>query len=88
MQNKAAFFAKHGFSAAQWQLLAEALRRQAKNGTVTATKTTAYGLRYVVDGDLIAPDGTRLNVRSVWFINERTGRLRFATAHPLKRKRQ
>ena len=86
-QSKAAFFGKHGFSPAQWQLLASALRRHAKTGSLVATKTTAYGPRYVVDGELVAPDGTRLNVRSVWFINERTGRLRFATAHPLKRKR-
>lgn len=87
-QSKAAFFTKHGFSAEQWQLLAEALRRQAKTGTVSAEKKTAYGMHYVVDGPLIAPDGTRLNVRSVWFINEGTERPRFATAHPLKRKGQ
>jgi hypothetical protein len=85
-QSKATFFTKHGFTLERWQLLADALRHQAKTGAVAAAQNTKYGLRYVVDGMLIAPDGTRLNVRSVWFINEKTARPRFATAHPLKRK--
>ena len=84
--SKAAFFRKHGFAPAHWQVLAEALRRHAGAGTVTAIEKTAYGMRYVVDGLLAAPDGASLNVRSVWFINETTARPQFATAHPLKRK--
>jgi hypothetical protein len=66
--------------------LADALRRHAIEGTVAAAEKTAYGTRYVVDGLLLAPDGASLNVRSVWFINEKTAVPRFATAHPLKRK--
>jgi hypothetical protein len=69
-QSKAAFFRKHGFTAERWQRLAAALRAQAKAGTVTAIKATPYGMRYVVDGPLLAPDGTSLNVRTVWFITE------------------
>ena len=84
-RSKAAFFIKHGFAAASWHALAEALRRHATAGTVTAAEKTPYGTRYVVDGLLTAPDGASLNVRSVWFINENASVPRFATAHPLRR---
>jgi hypothetical protein len=85
-KTKAAFFGKHGFTADNWQVLERALREHAKKHVVTRAEGTAYGTRYVVDGDVTAPDGTSLNVRSVWFINRGTTTPRFATAHPLKRK--
>ena len=85
-KSKAAFFSKHGFSGENWQLLAAALRRHATENLLSRVDETAYGARYVVDGPLAAPDGSRLNVRTVWFINHGTAVPRFATAHPLKRK--
>jgi len=87
-RSKAPFFGKHGFKAADWQLLAQALRAHAGSNAVSRTEETAFGMRYVIDGLLRAPDGTALNVRSVWFISWGIGVPRFATAHPLKRKSQ
>ena len=57
----------------------------AKDHPVLKTVETAFGKRYIVAGTLLAPDGTVLNVRSVWFITTETTIPRFATAHPLKR---
>jgi hypothetical protein len=85
-KSKAAFFGKHGFVIANWHVLARALREHAAKNPVLQTDETAFGKRYVVDGELLAPDGTILNVRSVWFITTETTIPRFATAHPLKRK--
>lgn len=85
-KSKAAFFTKHGFSVNEWAKLADALRAHAAAHPVTETEETAYGTRYVVDGTLAAPDGTALNVRSIWFISRSSEEPRFATAHPLKRK--
>lgn len=85
-KSKAAFFSKHGFVSSDWQALADALRQHATENPVVQAEVTAYGIRYVVDGPLVAPDGTALNVRSVWFINRGTTVPRFATAHPLTRK--
>ena len=53
---------------------------------VSHSEETAYGARYIVDGLLAAPDGTVLNVRSVWFISHGSTIPRFATAHPLSRR--
>jgi hypothetical protein len=80
---KALFFLRFGFSEAEWQLLAWALLRHARENEVAATEQTAHGTRYVVDGPLIAPDGSRLNIRSAWYIDPESGAPRFVTAHPL-----
>ena len=85
-KSKAAFFSKHGFATRNWQVLARALRAHAIENKVSHVEETAYGTRYVVDGVLASPDGTALNVRSVWFINLGSAVPRFATAHPLSRR--
>lgn len=84
-RSKAGFFGKHGFNVKNWRTLASALRRHAAENVVASVRSTPYGARYVVDGPLAAPDGSTLNVRSVWFISETGSIPRFATAHPLKR---
>jgi hypothetical protein len=81
--SKARFFLRFGFTAAEWQRLAEALLRHVRENEVAAMDQTAHGARYVVDGPLIAPDGSRLNIRSAWYIAVEGGAPRFVTAHPL-----
>lgn len=81
--SKASFFLRFGFTVAEWQRLAEALLRHARENEVVETEKTAYGARYVVDGPLIAPDGKSLNVRSAWYIHPDNYAPRFVTAHPL-----
>lgn len=81
--SKALFFLRFGFTIANWQRLAEALLRHARENEVVETEKTLHGTRYVVDGPLTAPDGTRLNVRSAWYINPGGDAPRFVSAHPL-----
>ncbi|MEW6690163.1 MAG: DUF6883 domain-containing protein [Pseudomonadota bacterium] len=85
-KSKAAFFGKHGFNADEWQVLAAALRAHAAGNPASRVEESAYGTRYVIDGPLGAPDGSALNVRSVWFISRGAVVPRFATAYPLERK--
>jgi hypothetical protein len=65
------------------QRLADALVRHAHENDVVESEQTPHGTRHVVEGPLTAPDGTRLNVRSAWYINPGGGAPRFVTAHPL-----
>jgi hypothetical protein len=81
--SKASFFLRFGFAAAEWQKLAEALLRLARENEIVETKITPHGRRCVVDGRLTAPDGTSLKVRSAWYIDVAGGAPRFVTAHPL-----
>jgi hypothetical protein len=81
--SKARFFLRFGFTVAEWQRLAEALLHHARDNEVANMEQTAHGSRYVVDGPLTAPDGSRLNIRSARYINPHGGAPRFVTAHPL-----
>ena len=68
---------------AEWQRLAEALLRHARENEAVQTEQTPHGVRYVVDGPLIAPDGTSLNVGTAGNINPGGDAPRFVSAHPL-----
>ena len=83
--SKAAFFLRFGFRLDDWERLAAALLEHASENEVSATDHSIYGTRHVVDGELVAPDGTRLNVRSVWFIGVSDKAPRFVTAYPLSK---
>ncbi len=83
--SKAAFFLRFGFTGTDWHYLADALLRHARENDVVATERTAHGMRYAVDGKLLAPDGTALNVRSAWYIHPGSRGPRFVTAHPLRK---
>lgn len=85
-KSKAAFFMQFGFTAPRWQELANALKQHAIHNEITIEEKTAFGSRYVIDGPLEAPDGTWLNVRSAWFIDNEGEVPRFVTAHPLRRR--
>src|SRR5262249_38081114 len=84
--SKARFFLRFGFTLTQWRQLADELLRHARENEVTETEETIYGTRYVLEGSIVAPDGSRLNIRSAWYIYPGGGgRPSFVTAHPLPR---
>jgi len=83
--SKAAFFLRFGFSARNWRQFAEALLLHARNDVVDSERTR-HGMRYAVDGLITAPDGTVLNIRSAWYIDDRGEAPRFVTAHPLPKR--
>jgi hypothetical protein len=82
--SKARFFMAFGFTASAWHLLAEALRNHPRDGQVASTSETGFGPRYEVDGPLIAPDGRRPRVRSVWQFDRGQVAPRLITAYPLE----
>ena len=84
---KAAFFIEFGFDSGRWEELATVLKQHAADNEIALEEKTTFGTRYVIDGLLKAPDGTWLNVRTAWFINNEGESPRFITAHPLRRRR-
>lgn len=85
-RGKAGFFSACGFQASAWEALADALRQQARDNIVTLSEDTHFGIRYVIEGPLVAPSGRQLQVRTVWFIDKDGQTPRFVTAYPLKRR--
>lgn len=56
-KGKAAFFSAFGFTASQWEDLANALQKHACDNAVVLTENAAFGTRYVIEGALVAPHG-------------------------------
>ena len=82
-RHKAAFFTRFGFTAADWETLAAALRRHAVAHEVMKIESSPFGTRYIVEGELHAPDGRSPRVRVVWFIATGETAPTLVTAYPL-----
>jgi hypothetical protein len=86
-KSKATFFIEFGFDPQRWEELAIALKEHAIDNEITQEEKTTFGIRYVIEGLLKAPDGRRLNIRTAWFIDDGGEVPRLITAHPLRRRR-
>ena len=79
---KAAFFRAFGFNDGNVGALEQGLLRIAGKEEVLETDASAYGAKYVIDGQLDTPSGTSVFVRTVWVVDLGTDRPRFVTAYP------
>ena len=83
---KAAFFYKVGFTRERAEDLRVALLDLARRGNVTEVVETLYGMKYVVDGEVRAPTGESIEIRTVWIVEKGEVRPRLVTAYPHKRR--
>lgn len=80
---KATFFNRFGFRPERWYDLRDALLRHAcESPVVTQELNTRYGDKYVIAGELCAPEGRAPSVCSVWMIPRSEQAPRFVTAYP------
>lgn len=79
---KARFFRRLGFTAARWQTLAEALRKQHLIYEPMSARTDEYGQTFVIRAILRGPTGSAALVVSVWFVRRGEDVPRFVTAYP------
>lgn len=86
-QHKARFFEALGFSAAEWQVLSDALVAHARTHGVKASILTPFGVRYAVEGRLATPVGRAPIIRAIWFVETGASAPYFVTAYPVKEER-
>jgi hypothetical protein len=79
---KAVWFNSLGYLRNEWQELDTALRAHLRSSEVIETERNAFGLKYVVGGNLLTPSGTVANVVAVWIILDHDSAPRFVTAYP------
>lgn len=84
--SKAKFFMQFSFTTENWEILAMALKQHAINNKITRTEISSFGIRYVIEGEILSPDGRNPRIRSVWFLKNGTDITSFVTAYPLKGK--
>src|SRR5690606_35480368 len=65
---KAEFFHRFGFRQDKPHILEEALLKQARTGVVIDEFPAPFGLHYVVEGQIDAPDGRSPLVWTIWII--------------------
>lgn len=80
---KAEFFMRFGFTLENWRALAEALVSHAHQHEVTDIDTSSpFGVKYIIVGRMVAPDGRRPNVRVIWIILHGSSVPRLTSAYP------
>lgn len=84
-KTKAIFFNRFGFSLNNWQELAKALLKHARENQISKTELSKFGTKYVIDGSLSTPQKKLPMIRSIWFIEGGKNTPVFVTAYPLKR---
>jgi len=82
---KARYFESRGYSIEEPQKLEDALRQVAAEGTVAKENATRWGIKFVVEGSVIAPDGNPLPLATVWIVKESSVPV-LVTAYPIARK--
>ena len=83
-RGKAEFFTLFGFSREDWETLASALRNHAATHEVAKIESSPFGTRYIVEGEIVSPDGRNPLVRVIWFVETGEEVPRLVTAYPLK----
>jgi len=79
---KARFFGDLGYTRQNADLLKQQLLLIAKEGNVHKQVVTEHGVKYVVDGQLVAPSGRQVAVRTVWIIGQGETAPRLVTVYP------
>jgi hypothetical protein len=82
--DKSGFLTLAGYSLQTWRELEVDLRREAKDGDALLIRTTQYGEIYHIKGQLKGPNGTILDVITVWIRLHATAETRFVTLVPDK----
>jgi hypothetical protein len=84
-RHKAAFFTRFGCSADAWEALAQALLDHASKNEVVRIEDSPFGKRYIVEGELSAPDQRKPRIRAIWFIETGEDVPHLVTAYPLEK---
>ena len=87
-RSKAKFFRGAGFDESTTDLLSRGLLLIARTQEVVETTATVHGVKYVLEGELEAPTGRRLRLRTIWIVDQGQERPRFVTAYPTSGERR
>lgn len=83
--DKSHFLEQAGYALAEWDRLDKDLREQILSKDAVLLESTVYGEVYEIRWGLIGPNGTSLNVVTIWMKERDTGMVKFITLFPDKR---
>jgi hypothetical protein len=79
---KAPFFARLGYTVADWQRLEQDLLGLADSGDAEPGRQSPYGQKYEIRGTLNGPSGRSASVLTVWIVRFESDVPEFVTAFP------
>ena len=82
-RSKARFFRGLGFDESSVAQLEQALIDISRAGEVADVAGSPYGKKYIVDGVLPTPSGSRIMLRTIWIVETGGTRPRFVPAYPI-----
>lgn len=81
--SKARFFESFGFEKSGVNVFKEALHELIRENDVTESIDTQFGVKFVVEGQIISPDGRNPIVKSIWIIQNGEDFPKFVTVYPI-----
>ena len=81
-KGKSVFFNLFGYFKDNFEDLAIDLIKLASSGEVSETEQTKFGLKLIISGNIIAPNGRSIVMTSVWIIKNNEDFPKFVTAYP------
>ena len=84
--DKSQWLAQAGYTLENWQVLENDLRNQILSADATPIENTVYGQMYEIRRNLIGPNRITLLVRTIWMTETVTGKTKFITLYPDKRR--
>lgn len=87
-RHKARIFRRLGYSSANWESLASALREHIERYDVAKVEPSRFGTRYVVEGPIESLSEGNATIRKVWFIHRDGIVPQLVTAYPLESRRE
>ncbi|MBE9175704.1 hypothetical protein IQ225_11065 [Synechocystis salina LEGE 06155] len=73
--DKSQYLARAGYTQTNWRQLEHDLRQQILTLEAIPTRKTQFGQKYEIIGFLKGPNGTCLNVKTIWIVTETDTRL-------------
>ena len=80
-RHKAAFFTSLGYTQAEWQALAQDMRKLVI-GDARPTEETEYGRKYEIRGQITGPQRRVASIVTAWIVRHGEDFPRFITAYP------
>lgn len=80
--SKARYLRSAGFNETNLQKLQEGLLNIAQSGEVQNQVSTPYGEKFIMSGQIWAPNGNLIHLKTVWIIDQNQNKPRFVTAYP------
>jgi len=84
--DKSQWLFKAGYTLDNWMILEKDLREQILSINATPLENTEYGQLYEIRGKLVGPNGESLVACTIWMMEGITGKTKFITMYPNKRR--